>query len=140
MTCGIELSRVAGAPGASIVHAALHALSAVKPYLCARLYSPPPLSAPRQVQQRVRTRLDARQRRETEEARIAAAVAAEEQKFEAIKARFGLDAAGIIDALSLWQEHGDDIAAWRGAQHAAHPGANGARPPPRQLITCVPLG
>ena len=80
-----------------------------------------------QVQQRVQARLAARRRREAEEARIAAGIAAEEQKFEAIKQRFGLDAAGIIGALTLWQEHGDDIVAWREAQQATDIGAKGVR-------------
>ena len=80
------------------------------------------------MQQRVRNRAAARRRREAEEARIAAGIAAEEQKFEAIKQRFGLDAAGIINALTLWQEHGDDIVARREAHQAPDGGAKGGRP------------
>jgi hypothetical protein len=86
-----------------------------------------------QMQQRVQTRLTARRRREAEEARVAAGIAAEEQKFEAIKQRFGLDAAGIIGALTLWQEHGDDIIAWREANQASDGAAKGV--PLRQHAT-----
>ena len=77
------------------------------------------------MQKRVQTRLAARRRREAEEARVAAGIAAEEQRFEAIKQRFGLDAAGIIDALTLWQEHGHDIVARRQGHEAANGDAKG---------------
>ena len=64
-------------------------------------------------------RLEVRRAAEAAEAIVQAAYRAEQEKFIAIKQRFGTDASGIIDVLTLWEQHGDAFIAWRDAPEPA---------------------